>query len=423
MDQIKLWAYLSKTGFERITAADAARLRRRDNNGRPDGRVFYSTHRAGERYPMTLRLITGKRAHFAYIGDGPPSHAGNGESLQHSLFKQALARLRTVTLRLNDGDHHLSIEHGQNEVLVDHPSGRFYRTDTHWRFSSSTLLDKRWLGSVHVEVNHTHEVGPDKASDFLSLDMAMVEVDVPKFLAFNDGEEATSQQCEAYLSRVDRFLSNPPYFLSATILANPISDVIRENEQRINEARKRAAASEAELRTTISAKSTLEAQLSEVTLEKARLAEKLSDIRTKLDDKTTAHINLKKENGEITQERDVLKSHVATLRSDHTFVSTMFWPLVAVFVCAFGFMMYKRFLTSHSESTTDIQPPGIESTNLMSARLPSALPITQRISSSGSRNRSHHKKANSPRPESHVVVVDDAPVDTEEHDDGPTTAN
>jgi hypothetical protein len=421
MEQIKLWAYLSQTGLERTTAWDAARVRRRDNYGRPDGRVFFSTHRSGERYPMTLRLITGKRAHFAYIGDGPPPHAGQGESLQHSLFKQALAGLKTVTLRLKDADHRLSIEQGQNEALINHPSGRFYRSDTHWQFSSSTLLDKRWLGSVHVEVNHTHGIEREKAADFFSLNMAMIEVDIPEIFAFDDGEDATAEQCQRYLKKVNHILSMPNGFLSASIRSDPISDVIRANEQRISDAESGASASASELRVARSEKSSLETRLSQVTGERDRLAASLSDARSKLEHETKGHSDLRQENNKVVGERDELKSDLSTLTSKYKIANFGFWLFLALIVSFFMYVLYTRIFPDHSESTADAPAPGIEATSPAVAQPPSILPGAPRSASLDVKRRSHHKKVKSRPPQNQDSVEDDTLVDGAQNVDGPTT--
>jgi hypothetical protein len=281
---------------------------------------------------MNLRMITGKRPHFGYVGASPPGGGSGGESLNHALFKEALATLGKVTLRLKGKDHRLAIEERESEMTVNHESGRTYRTDAFWKFSSDSLLDKKWQKTVHVEVHHTHKVDGQKLKDFRSLGIAMVEVKIPDFLGFRYGEDATATQCKAYIDRVVKALELPHCYLPADVISDPTSDVIRVEEREKAALTTRAVAAEDSVRALTASLETAEGNLTRVSGDRDVVAQKLKASRDTIETLTKENSQLTADKEALAGEKDTEREKAEAAAAEASLMTLAFFGLVAFII-------------------------------------------------------------------------------------------
>lgn len=170
--------------------------------------------------------------HFRYLKKSDhENHTGSEESIHHSLFKQALASIGTTRIRLKDGYHVLEISDAVAEVRL--PVGdRVIRPDVRWRFTSDTLLDKKWDSTAYVEVCHKHPVPDEKLQALIAAHAPVIEVDIPDYLLFKGDDNASEDWQNKYLEFAKRQLEDLTHFLPGVVLSDPSShgyiEVLRE---------------------------------------------------------------------------------------------------------------------------------------------------------------------------------------------------
>jgi hypothetical protein len=223
----KSWAYVSEFGRERITAWAISRERAK-YDGKPLGQTYWSTHKPGRRKPVK-HVQKGATAYFAYINPADAVDGGDGESLSHRLLKEAIAGLSGTTLRLgNQGEHDITITHGETEKLIPTVEGTYY-ADAYLRFTSNTLLGLRWSEELYVEVHHTHAVPVDKQKELRRSRVPVVEVPLLDAFKYPHEDENTSDPREAaHLERIRNMLEKG--FLAGQVISDRRSVEFLEQE-------------------------------------------------------------------------------------------------------------------------------------------------------------------------------------------------
>ena len=159
---MKTRAYLGQTDKNPVTAWAVAKERDRLHRGEPTGLTYYSTHRAGHRKPMAHVYRKDCAPHFKYVNAADEHSGGAGESLQHLLFKEAVASISSTTLKLGKfGNHRIAIVGGELEKGIDHPES-LRRADVFFEFESDTSLALKWGGELYLEIRRSHAVEKDK---------------------------------------------------------------------------------------------------------------------------------------------------------------------------------------------------------------------------------------------------------------------
>jgi hypothetical protein len=219
---MKTRAYLDQTGKNTVTAWSVAKERDRLYRGDSTGLTYYSTDPAGHRKPMAHVYRKGCAPHFKYINAADEHSGGSGESLQHLLFKEAVASIGRTTLKLGKfGDYRITITAAEVERGIDHPES-LRRSDVFLKFESDTSLALKWGGVLYVEIRRSHAVDKDKLDIVRSLRLPMVEVPIPDNILYEFDEETTTDEREAaYVSRIKKMLEGPNGFLAGEVLNNP----------------------------------------------------------------------------------------------------------------------------------------------------------------------------------------------------------
>jgi hypothetical protein len=249
MPATKGWAFLSEYGGRRVSAYKVKALRD-DVAGRPLGITFWSNHHLGERRRMKHVLRKNSVPFFAYIDEPPIGGDDGGVSLSHRLYQEAIAQLSITELRLdNFGDHRIRILSSRLEKTFRFSTGP-RRVDLHCRFTSSSILAKKWGHEVCIEVRRTHAVPRDKIEDFRRERIAVIEVPLPQAFEFPHDESITTEELEAkHLTFLTHYLGK---FIVGKVLSDPSSAEYLEEEliktrQELVEARERLGSQETEL--------------------------------------------------------------------------------------------------------------------------------------------------------------------------------
>ena len=249
----KSWAFIAATGHEKVTAWSIARLRDKQYGGRPTGDTYYSTHKEGRRRPMSHVWHRGRQPFFRYIETADEHEGGPGESLQHRLFKEAVASITRTRLQLKGlGSHPIEVTHAELEKEIRHADGRYF-ADVYFCFQSESELGIKWAGELYLEIRKTHQVPGEKLRDANMLRVPMIEVDIsPSLLYQYDDDQTTDAREAAYRQRIKNMLESENGFLPGIVLSNPSSAEYLQRQldsarQQLDEAQRRATVAETAL--------------------------------------------------------------------------------------------------------------------------------------------------------------------------------
>lgn len=227
----KTRAYTSEFGNETVTAEAISKIRHLRYNGQPTGDRYFSTHRVGFRRPVK-HVMKGK-CFFAYVEGGGNTSASDGETLNHLLFKEALASVERTTLslyRLTAGkpahwrDVAVRIKNAELEKAVERANGSPFRADLRIEFEDDVGLALKWEDQLYLEVRHTHAVQAEKQVELRDLERPVVEVEIPALFAYGVPDDETSdEQEEAHRQRIKAILESERGFLKCVILSDPNS--------------------------------------------------------------------------------------------------------------------------------------------------------------------------------------------------------
>jgi hypothetical protein len=181
--------------------------------------------------------MKGKSCYFSFIGDGTGGY-GEGESLNHLLFKEALVTVTTMILNLEfptngkrKKSHQISINisHIEPEKLVVTANGNRY-VDIYLEFQTEHWLGIKWEGKLYLEIHHTHAVDATKQTELRALDIPLVEVSIPDFFEYKTSDEDTTDEREdAHRQRIKKTLEGPNGYLKCIVLSNPSSRAFLES--------------------------------------------------------------------------------------------------------------------------------------------------------------------------------------------------
>lgn len=305
-----------------VTARQVAHQRVALFNGQPTPDRYFSNHRPGKRVPVK-HVIKGESCYFSYIGDGSGGH-GEGESLNHLLFKEALLTVTTMTLCLTfttrgkaKKSHQIpiTISHIEPEKLVVTANGNRY-VDLYLEFQAEHYLGSKWEGKLYLEICNTHAVDAIKQSELRALDIPLVEVAIPEFFEYKTSDEdTTDEREEAHRRRIKRTLEGPNGYLQGNVLSNPSSkafleSMIQEQLNQMDELKQEnsqfsqhiSAADEA-LRKAQQSTAELATKLAEAIQQRDGHASAVNDATTKLKAMTKAHDELQAHQRSVMIER------------------------------------------------------------------------------------------------------------------------
>ncbi|WP_125910460.1 hypothetical protein [Burkholderia singularis] len=229
-------AYTSASGKEMVSAEAVARERKLRYNGEPTGKTYYSLHRAGQRKEV-VHVLKGA-GYFAYkgTGGGAPGGDAQGESLNHVLFKEALATVSHTRLELYVPTPQgpvrwkklvpVRIKAARTEAPVHRQAGAPFVADVYVEFETADSLGLKWDGRMCVEIKHSHAVDAQKQDELRALGMPVIEVDVsgPPY-AYPIDDDATTDELESrHRARLKRMFESDNGFLKAVVLSNPSSN-------------------------------------------------------------------------------------------------------------------------------------------------------------------------------------------------------
>lgn len=225
------WAYREATGRARVSAWSVAKERDERYRGGSTGLIYWSSHKEGFRKQLAHVYPRDGVPFFRYINAGDENEGGPGESLEHLLFKEAVASITHTRLSLGRyGDHPIRVTHAETEKEIRHAGGRYF-ADVYLRFESETDLGMKWSGEVYVEILNTHAVGAEKMDNVVDLRVPMVEVPIPDELLYqHGGAQTTDAREDAYRARIKRMLESPNGFLKGMVLSDPSSVEYLERE-------------------------------------------------------------------------------------------------------------------------------------------------------------------------------------------------
>lgn len=252
---MKFHAYVGQMGYIRKSAYQVRAERDKHYRGGPSPEKFFSLHAEERRKPLEHVKGPG-RPFFRYSeghDDGGPG--GPGESLEHLLFKEAIASLTRTRLSLMGfGDHRIIITHGETEKLIPGTS-RAYRSDVYLRFTSEapSELDLKWSGEVYIEIHKTNLVEPEKHDEVRALGIPMVEVAIPEKLLYRHGGAATTDELEQeYVQWLKGLLESDRGFVQGIMLSDPnsapyLAKKLCETQTELDQERRNLAATSDEL--------------------------------------------------------------------------------------------------------------------------------------------------------------------------------
>ena len=223
---MKYHAYVGPTGSVRKSAYQVKAERIKYYRGGPSKEKFFSLHREGARKPLE-HVIGPGRPHFRYKDARDEGGLGGaGESIEHELFKEAVASLSRTRLSIEGRDYRMTIEHGETEKLIPGAS-RPYRSDAYLRFALEDGPDDlalKWSGEVYIEIHRTNLVEPGKHDEVRRLGIPMIEVTPPESLLYRHGGANTTDEKEQwYIRWLKSVLEGERGFLKGIVLNNPSS--------------------------------------------------------------------------------------------------------------------------------------------------------------------------------------------------------
>ncbi|MBO9741519.1 hypothetical protein J7432_21595 [Xanthomonas axonopodis pv. begoniae] len=279
----KTRAYTSEFGSEIVTAEAISRIRHLQYNGQPTGQRYFSTHRAGKRRPV--KHVMKGRCFFAYVESGGNTSASDGETLNHLLFKEALALVQHTTLslyRLTNAkpahwiDVPICIKKAEPEKAIERKNGLPYRADLRIEFEDDKGLGLKWEDHLYIEIRHTHAVQAEKQMELRDLEIPVVEVAIPELFTYPIADDETSDyQEEVHRQRIKAILESESGFLKCVLLSDPSSkkylrhvangylSKIKSLESEVTTLRSSLAASEEKLLTSAKKAANLSSQLQE----------------------------------------------------------------------------------------------------------------------------------------------------------------
>ncbi|WP_152244083.1 hypothetical protein [Xanthomonas sp. LMG 12462] len=227
----KTRAYTSEFGSEIVTAEAIGKIRHIHYNGQPTGQRYFSTHRAGQRRPVK-HVMKGK-CFFAYVDGGGNASASEGETLNHLLFKEALALVKGTTLslyRLTTGkpahwcNVSIRIKKAEPEKEIERENGPPLRADLRIEFDDDMGLGLKWNNELYLEICHTHAVQADKQLELRSLECPVVEVAIPHLFTYPVSDDETNDYLEEeHRQRIKAILESENGFLKCVLLSDPSS--------------------------------------------------------------------------------------------------------------------------------------------------------------------------------------------------------
>ncbi|MCE4369689.1 hypothetical protein [Xanthomonas hortorum] len=234
----KTRAFTSQQGRQMVSAEQIARTRRLHYNGQPTGERYYSTHKPGQRR-LVKHVLKGS-GFFAYIEGGGNASASDGESLNHILFKEALASLERVRLSLYRPTTRqpkrwveavIRITSTQMEKPIERAGGAPLFADVYLEFEDpdDVGLGMKWEGRLYLEIRHTHATEAAKQVALRDLGVPVVEVGIPDLFAYRVPDDETSDETEAaHRRRIKSILESEQGFLQGTVLSDPSSKAYLE---------------------------------------------------------------------------------------------------------------------------------------------------------------------------------------------------
>lgn len=274
------WAYRESTGRARVSAWSVAKERDERYRGEPTGLIYWSSHKEGFRKQLAHVYPRGGIPFFRYINAADENEGGPGESLEHLLFKEAVASIAHTRLSLGRyGDHPIQVTHAETEKEIRHADGRYF-ADVYLRFESETDLGMKWSGEVYVEILNTHAVGAEKMDGIVGLRVPMVEVPIPDELLYQyGGAQTTDAREDAYRARIKRMLESPNGFLKGMVLSDPSS--VEYLERELADTRLALAAASAHAEKLRQVNSTTEAENKALQAKDARSAFDIASLHDK----------------------------------------------------------------------------------------------------------------------------------------------
>lgn len=330
------WAFVAETGQEWVTAYDVWQYRQR-YGGRSIGKTFFSPHALGRRKPM--RHVDRGTPHFAYNSAADEHAAGAGESLSHRLFKETIARLTATRLVLDGGrgEEVVTIVEGETEREIVHGASSYF-ADAYLRFTSAGRLGVKWAGEMYVEIQHTHEVPPDKIDALRALRLPVVEIKIPEFAEYRHPEEnATEELMERHRQRLKGIFESPKGFLVAKVLNDPSSaeyleSQLRETNRKMGELRTAAANASRHLDAALDRERDLASRLNTLTAGTDVLQRQVERLTTKLFATEVANTNLTNNLKRKSEQLDAMSQELKTwkLGSGLIFVAVMAISLLKI---------------------------------------------------------------------------------------------
>jgi hypothetical protein len=229
----KDWAFTSETGFGRMTAAAASRIRWAKYGGAPlpDSYKFWSTDSVGSRQRLKHVQTKDIVPFFSYHGNSVLGGSEGGESLSHEFYKIAITRLTKTQLqlknghygkpqlRLKDGDYEIRITHAETEKTIHLPTGQYYRPDVYCRFECDQGLSTKWSGELYIEVWHMHRVAAEKIKNLKANRIPVIQVKVPDAWKYPyDGVTTTDEREEKYIAGMVGRLEQ---YMTGFVLSDP----------------------------------------------------------------------------------------------------------------------------------------------------------------------------------------------------------
>jgi hypothetical protein len=288
----KTRAYTSEYGGQLVSAEAIGSIRRSQFNGEPTGARYFSTARPGLRR-IVKHVMKAGSCFFAYVEGGGNTSVSDGESLNHILFKEALASLDLVKLRLSclsagKPQHWLEanirIKRTDTEKAIERADGASLYADVYIEFEDDADLGigVRWEGKLYIEVRHTHAVDAQKQVALRKLEVPVVEVAIPDIFAYNvPDDETTDDKERKHRQKVKSILEGENGFLSGVVLSDPCSKAFLRRQSRKlidedKEIRKKCADLTTDLSKTSDSLQAVLAKNDRLTDENSRLQQALS---------------------------------------------------------------------------------------------------------------------------------------------------
>ena len=166
---MKPWAqYKDGNNFTRISAREVY-VNERKEPGEWRRKEYFSIHsNPNQRFKMHHKRSSKGKFYFAYYSgqDLLLERYGGGESLTHSLYKEAIGELKSTTIFFGNSENRAHIEITSTELEKEvKVKGNTYYLDVYLKFRSTSRYDLKWNGELGIEVHHTNKVDGKKLAD------------------------------------------------------------------------------------------------------------------------------------------------------------------------------------------------------------------------------------------------------------------